>query len=155
MEQYREKLKLSCRITAVLTVILIGFSIFCLAAESGLVELSPIAGDSHWQSRWRGFLSGASVGLATYMLIGLVKSLLALKDDAKLKKLYVKEHDERQQAIYTTARASAMQLSSATGLVATMIAGYFNITVCLTLLACTFFLAYSGVAFKIYYSKKF
>ena len=89
------------------------------------------------------------------MLIGLVKSLLALKDDAKLKKLYVKEHDERQQAIYTTARASAMQLSSATGLVATMIAGYFNITVCLTLLACTFFLAYSGVAFKIYYSKKF
>ena len=113
-----------------------------------------MAGDSHWQSRWRGFLSGASVGVAIYMVIGLLKSIRALKDEKKLKALYVKEHDERTQAIYTSARAAAMQLSMGLGLVATMIAGYFSITVSVTLLACTWFLALSGVAFKFYYSKK-
>ena len=155
MENYREKTKVNCRITAVLSVILIAFSIFALCAEAGLVELTPVAGDSHWQSRWRGFLSGASVGVAAYMVINLVKALRALKDEKKLKALYVKEHDERTQAIYTAARAAAMQLSSGVGLVAAIIAGYFNITVSLTLLVFTCFLAYSGVAFKFYYSKKF
>ena len=155
MKNYREKTKVNCRITAVLSVILIAFSIFALCAEAGLVELTPVAGDSHWQSRWRGFVSGASVGVATYMVINLVKALRALKDEKKLKALYVKEHDERTQAIYTAARAAAMQLSSGVGLVAAIIAGYFNITVSLTLLVFTCFLAYSGVAFKFYYSKKF
>ena len=154
MENYKEKLKVSCWITAVLCVILVCFGIFCFCAEAGLVKLAPVAGDSHWQSRWRGFMSGASVGVAIYMVIGLLKSIRALKDEKKLKALYVKEHDERTQAIYTSARAAAMQLSTGLGLVATMIAGYFSMTVSITLLACTWFLAISGVAFKFYYSKK-
>lgn len=154
MENYKEKLKVSCWITAVLCLILVGFGIFCFCAEAGLVELTPVAGDSHWQSRWRGFMSGASVGVAIYMVIGLLKSIRALKDEKKLKALYVKEHDERTQAIYTSARAAAMQLSTGLGLVAVMITGYFNITVSLTILGCVWFLAISGVAFKFYYSKK-
>lgn len=155
MEQYKEKVKVGCYITGGICVILAAFSIFCFAAEGGLVELTPIVGDSHWQSKWRGFIAGASAGVLVYMIISLVKSIRALKDAKKLKQLYIKENDERQQQIYTAARAAAMQLTTALGLVATMIAGYFNITVCLTILGCTWFLALAGVGFKFYYSKKF
>ena len=154
MENYKEKAKVACWINGILCVILVGFGIFCFCAEAGLVELTPLAGDSHWQSRWRGFLAGASVGLAVYMGIGLVKILRALKDEKKLKALYVKEHDERTQAIYTSARAAAMQLSLGLGLVAVMITGYFNMTVSLTILVCVWFLALAGAGFKFYYSRK-
>ena len=155
MDQYKEKVKVNCCITGILCVILTLFSLFCLAAEAGFVELTPLVGDSHWQSRWRGFISGAAFGITIYMFISLVKCIRAMKDEKKFKKLYIQETDERQKQIYTAARAASMQLTTALGLVATMIAGYFNITVCLTILACTWFLALSGVAFKFYYSKKF
>ena len=114
-----------------------------------------MVGDSHWQSRWRGFITGASMGILVYMLIGLVRSLLALKDEKKLKKLYVEGNDERQVKIWTSARAAAMQLTTALGLVAVIVAGYFSITVSVTILACLWVLVLTGVIFKIYYSKKF
>lgn len=155
MEQYKEKLKISCYITGICCIILAAFSIFCICAEAGIVELAPIAGDSHWQSRWRGFVTGASVGILVYMLVGLIRSLQALKDEKKLKKLYVEGHDERQIQIYTAARAAAMQLTTALSLIAVIISGYFSITVSVTILCCLWVLALSGVAFKIYYSRKF
>ena len=155
MENYREKLKKQNILLSVCIAILAVFSVLGFAAEAGLIALTPTAGDSHWQSRWRGFITGASVGVATYMGISLVKTLRAMKDEKKLRALYVKDHDERTQAIYTSARAAAMQLSTGLGLVAAMIAGYFSIPVSLSILGCTCFLAFSGVAFKFYYSKKF
>ena len=155
MEQYKDKLKVSCWITALLCLILVGFSIFIFCAEAGLVELTPVAGDSHWQARWRGFVAGACVGVAIYMVASLMRTIRSMKDEKKLKAMYVEGHDERTRAIYTSARAAAMQLSTGLGLVATIIAGYFSIAVSVTLLACTWFLALSGVAFKFYYSKKF
>ena len=155
MEQYKEKMKVSCRITGLLCLILVGFSIFCLCAEAGLVELTPVAGDSHWQSRWRGFISGAAMGIAIYMAISLAKSLRAMKDEKKLKALYIKEHDERSQVIYTAARAAAMQFCSGLGLVAVIISGYFDIKICLSIFACLWVLVLAGIGFKFYYSRKF
>lgn len=155
MEQYKEKLKISCYISGICCVILAAFSIFCICAEAGIVELTPMVGDSHWQSRWRGFITGASMGILVYMLIGLVRSLLALKDEKKLKKLDVEGNDERQVKIWTSARAAAMQLTTALGLVAVIVAGYFSITVSVTILACLWVLSLTGVIFKFYYSKKF
>jgi len=155
MEQYKEKLKISCYISGICCVILAAFSIFCICAEAGIVELTPIVGDSHWQSRWRGFVTGASMGILVYMVIGLVRSLLALKDEKKLKKLYVEGNDERQVKIWTSARAAAMQLTTALGLVAVIVAGYFSITVSLTILACIFTASITSLLLTFYYSKKF
>ena len=88
MSNYKEKLKIQNIFLAVACVILAGFCALGFAAEAGVVDLAPIAGDSHWQSLWRGFVSGASMGVLVLMLIGLVRNLLALKDEKKLKKLY-------------------------------------------------------------------
>lgn len=155
MEQFKEKLKIENRITAILCVILAVFTVLGFVAEAGLVQLTPISGDSHWQSMWRGMLSGASFGVLALMLFGLIRGSAALKDEKKLKKLYIKANDERQQQIWTAARASSMQVSLLIGLVAGMIIGYFNMIIGITVLAVETIHALIGGCFKLYYNRKY
>ena len=155
MDNYREKLKMQNWIFAAGSVILAVFSVLGFAAEAGLVPLTPIAGDSHWQSQWRGFISGASFGILAFLLFGFIRNIFALRDEKKLKKLYIKEHDERQIQIWTSARAAATQAFLLLGLVAVIIAGYFNATVSMTILICVLINSSLGLWFKIYYNKKF
>lgn len=155
MEQYREELKVSCRITAVFCVILALFTVLGFVAEAGLVQLTPVAGDSHWQSMWRGMVSGASFGVLALMVFGLVRALQALKDEKKLKKLYVEANDERQIKIWTSARAAAMQITLLAGLVAGLIISFFNMTIGITILALETIHAVVAFGCKVYYSRKF
>ena len=155
MSNYKEKLKIQNIFLAVACVILAGFCALGFAAEAGAVDLAPIAGDSHWQSQWRGFVSGASMGVLALMLFGLVRNLLAMKDEKKLKKLYIKENDERTIQVWTSARAAALQAFLLLGLVAIVAAGYFSVTVSLTILGCVWFASIIGLLFKVYYSKKY
>ena len=154
MENFKEKLKVETYVTAVLCVILAVFSVLGFAAEAGLVELTPVSGDSHWQSMWRGMISGASFGVLVLMFIGLVRGIRALKDDKKLKKLYVEANDERQIQIWTSARATSMQVTLLLGLVTGLIVCYFNMTVGVTILAVETIQAFIGFGFKVYYNKK-
>ena len=155
MEQFKEKLKIENRIIAILCVILAGFTLLGFVAEAGLVQLTPVSGDSHWQSMWRGMLSGASFGVLALMLLALVRGSQALKDEKKLKKLYVKSNDERQIQIWTAARASSMQVSLLIGLVAGMIIGYFNMIMGITILAVETIHALIVGCFKLYYNRKY
>ena len=155
MEHFKEKLKIENRITAILCVILAVFTVLGFVAEAGLVQLTPISGDSHWQSMWRGMVSGASFGVLALMLLALIRGSQALKDEKKLKKLYIKSNDERQIQIWTAARASSMQVSLLIGLVAGMVISYFNMIVGTTILAVETLHAIVGGCFKLYYNKKY
>ena len=155
MENYKEKLKTQNIVMAACCVILACFTVLGFAAEEGYIHLTPSAGDSHWQSMWRGFMSGASMGILAFMLFGLIRNLIAMKDEKKLKKLYIKEHDERTIQIWTAARAASMQIFLLVGIVACVVAGYFSVTVSLTILVCIAAHSLMGVGFKAYYSKKF
>ena len=155
METFQEKLKVQNLILAVGCVILAVFCALGFAAEAGLIHLTPVAGDSHWQSLWRGFISGASFGILALMLFGLVRNCLALKDEKKLKKLYIRENDERAIQVWTCARAAALQAFLILGLVVGIVCGYFCVAVSLSVLACVLVSSLLGVAFKLYYSRKF
>ena len=155
MEQYKEKLNITRRITAIAALILVIFSISALLSEAGVINITPVTGDSHWQSMWRGIVCGASCGLSILMLAWTIRISKALRSEKELKKLYVEANDERQVQIYTSARATAMQIFLIGGLVAGVIAGYFNMTVSITIFACVVIHSMIGAAFKLYYSKKF
>ena len=156
MEQYKEKLKIQNITFGILALILALFSVCAALAEAGILPFFvPVAGDSHWQSRWRGFICGAAMGVLAMMLFGLYKNAKALKDEKELKKLYIKEHDERTIQIWTAARAVALQTVLLVGLVAIIVAGYFSITVSLTIMVCTLVTSLTVLLFKIYYSKKY
>ena len=155
MNEYKEKLKVSQRIYTVAAVLLMVFSILFLLSECGVIHIAPVTGDSHWQSMWRGLISGAAVGIAAFMLVGIIRISKALKDEKALKKLYIQDHDERQIQIWTAARATAMQIFLIGGLVSGIIAGYFNMTVSITILACAVIQAFLGGGCKLYYSRKY
>ncbi len=154
MEQYREKLKVQNLILGICIAALALVSALGFAAEEGLISLIPTDGGSRWQSAWHGFISGASTGVLALMLFGLIRNLLAMKDDKKLKKLYNKVHDERTVQIYTHARSAAMSAFLLLGLAAVLVTGYFSVTVSLTLLACVVACILLSVGFKLYYSLK-
>lgn len=155
METYREKLKIQNVTLAVACVILAVFCVLGFLGEAGIVNLTPAAGDSHWQSQWRGFISGASLGILALLLFGLIRNLLALRDENKLKKLYIKESDERQAQICTLAMSAAMRASLVLGLVAVIVAGYFSVTVSLTLLTSLFAVSLVTIGFKLYFMRKY
>ena len=155
METYREKLKIQNVTLAVACVILAVFCVLGFLGEAGIVNLTPAAGDSHWQSQWRGFISGASLGILALLLFGLIRNLLALRDENKLKKLYIKESDERQAQICTLAMSAAMRASLILGLVAVVVAGYFSVTVSLTLLASLFAVSLATIGFKLSFMRKY
>lgn len=155
MEQYKLKLKSTQRVLALATLILAAFSILFLLSECGIVNITPNTGDIHWQSMWRGIICGASCGLAILMLAWTIRISKALHNDKELKTLYVEANDERQLQIYTSARATAMQFFLIGGLVAGVVAGYFNMSVSITILACVVVHSLLGAVCKLYYSKKF
>ena len=155
MQNYKEKLKLANIFLTMGCAVLAVFAILAMSSELGWFQiLKPITGDGHWHSSWFGFVTGASCGVFALMLFGLIRNLRALKDEKKLKKLYVKEHDERTIQIQTLARNTAMQILLPGGLVAVVIAGYFSITVSLTILACIFTTSITSLLLVGYYNKK-
>ena len=155
MEQYKENLKITNIFLVIGCIILAIFAVLAIGSELGWFHiLKPIAGDSHWHSNWNGFVTGASCGVLGLLLYSLIRNRQALKDEKKLKKLYVKEHDERTIQILTLARNTAMQILLIGGLVAVVIAGYFSITVSLTILACIFAASITSLLLVGYYNKK-
>ena len=137
MEHFRVKLKTDTLITAILALVLLTVGLLAIANEAGYINwFTPITGDSHWHARWNGFITGASVGLCVFMIIGLVRNIRALRNESALKKLYVKLNDERTAEIIKSAQAAAYRTFLYVGLVAVIVAGYFSITVSLTILVC-------------------
>ena len=155
MENYRKTLKKENIILGACIAVLAAFSLLGFAAEAGLVQLTPAAGDSHWQSQWRGFVSGASMGVLGLMLYGLIRNIIAMKDEKKLRKLYNQVHDERAIQLFHNARSSAMSVFLIAGLIATIVTGYFSVTVSITLLVCVVFCSVTSMCFKLYYDKKY
>lgn len=155
MKNFREKLKLDNIVTCIACTVLLLFSVLSIAGEAGLLPFfTPAAGDSHWQSQWRGFILGASTGVLALMIFGLIRNLRAMKDEEKLRKLYIKCHDERTIQVQTSAQAAALRTAMILGVVAIVVAGYFSVTVSITILACVLFTSLVTVGFKLYYHKK-
>jgi len=155
LEKFRDKIKLDNLTIAISCFILAIFSFLAAMGEAGIIPFfTPTSSDHHWQSMWRGFITGATFGIIIFMVICLVRNIWALHDEKLLKKLYVKEHDERTIQIWTAARARAMQTFMILGLVAGLIAGYFSMVVCITIIAMTTLQAFTGLFFVLYYSYK-
>ncbi len=156
MEQFREKIKIQNLFIAICASILALFSFFSAAGEAGILPFfTPVGGDHHWQSMWRGFCSGAAIGVLAVLIFGLVRNIRALLDEKAMKKLYVQENDERTIQVWTSARATAYQISLLLGMVAIIISGYFNPTVSITLTVTILFMSFLGLILKFYYDIKF
>jgi hypothetical protein len=155
MELFREKLKIQNLAIGMCCFILALFSFMAAAGEAGIIGfMQPAIENSHWQSMWRGIVMGMSVGILIVLIAFLIRNILALKDEKRLKKLYVETNDEREIQIWTAARSTAMQLFLMVGVVAAIVAGYFSMTVSITIIVCMFLQSITGFFCMLYYRIK-
>ena len=155
MEHYKEKLKIQNVVMGICCLVLTVFAVLAIGSELGAFPFfSPAVSNSHWVSGWHGYIFGASIGIFSAMLGFLIRNSRAMKNDKKLKELYVKEHDERTIRIQTLAGNMTMKCLLWMGLVASIIAGYFSITVSITILACIFVSSAINLILIAYYCKK-
>ena len=154
MKEYREKIRVQLVVMYFCAAALLIFGIWAFGAEFWGLPFPVPKGNEHWISGWRGFVSGVSSGILLVMLVGIFRIRQALKNEEKLKKLYVKEHDERKETVCRMAGSAALRSALLLGIVAVVIAGYFSFTVCLTVLICLLILSFLSVGFRIYYERK-
>ena len=155
MELFRDKLKMQNLVIAICCFILAVFSFLAAAGQAGIIGfMEPATDNTHWQSMWRGIITGMSFGIMIVMIAFLVRNILALRDEKKLKKLYVETNDEREIQIWTAARSTAMQLFLLVGVVAAIVAGYFSMTVSITIIVCMFLQSMTGLFCMLYYRIK-
>ena len=155
MEQFKEKLRIQNIILSLLTFLILAFFVWYLAGTAGKIRFPAPAGTSSFQDFWIGFIGGALVGFLLFMVILMVRNMAAMMDDAKLKKLFIEENDERSHQIMVYARSASTQTFLFAGLAAAIIAGFFSMPVSLTIAASVAANGLIGIGFKMYYSKKY
>lgn len=149
MKDYRKKLKLENLFLLTACLILTVFQVLAFCRV-----IVPITGDGHWVDMWNGFIAGASFGLMILFLIGIIVNLRALRNDQALKKLFVKENDERTRQIAILGKSTGNTVFLITGLVAAIVLGYFSIVICVTCICCVFANSMIVGLSKLYYAKK-
>lgn len=100
-----------------------------------------------------GFQAGFGVGIAMVGLLRLVHYQKILRSDKLLQAEYNEEHDERMQLIRSKAGMPMMLITSCVMIIAGIIAGYFNVTVFMTLTTAAVLQLMLGSIIKMYYMK--
>ncbi len=100
-----------------------------------------------------GFTTGVFIGIELLVVIGIFKIQSALNDEAKLKMLYIKEHDERTLAINEKIGGLGINLIIAGLGLATVITIYIDQTVFFTILCVLQFTVLVKGSLKLYFHK--
>lgn len=147
MEKFKANLKkrmirwIVCTAIAVV-VILISF----LRVRAGGVN-------SHVDSFMAGFQIGLFAAGAMISITNIYQCIKALKSDEECRKLYIKENDERDKTIKD--KAANMTFWTAVGclMVSSIVVGFYNMTVFITLLVVLFVMLVIMLVYKLIYSK--
>ena len=148
MQEYKKKMFIHLIWTSVAVMLfVVGNILLCLYVQVDLDE---------WNL---GFLYGFQSGLGIAVFVGLIASVIqyfrAVTNEQHLKKLYIKEHDERMRHIREKS-ASATVIIVIYGLaIASVLAGYLNTIVFFTLIAACLFVGLIHAGFKLYYCKRY
>lgn len=140
LEKYRKTLK---------SRIILG-GLYCLLMMVPNVILNYFFGDDPFTN----FIMGTMVGIEAIIIATIVSYNFALKNEESLKKLYIKEYDERRKLIKLKTGSNAIPIILGGLLIAMMIFGYFSKVVFFTLFGVLIFVAVVILSLKIYYKSK-
>lgn len=140
MEKYRETLKFRIRLGG----------LYCCFMMFPNIILNNLFGEDPFT----GFIMGVMLVSEAAVIAIITVYGFALKNKDNLKKLYIKETDERQWFIKCKVSTSGIPVILAGLLLAMMISGYFNKTVFFTLFVVYIFIALVMLFLKLYYKNK-
>ena len=101
-----------------------------------------------------GFQTGAVTALTMLAVVLVINYGVVLRDEKKLRRLFNRESDERYKAIRAKAGMPVLLFTAVGMIVSGVIAGYFNFTVFVTLIAAGAAQILVGAALKSYYLHK-
>lgn len=81
-----------------------------------------------------GLQTGMFGGIFIALILGIVKSKKALKDENSLKQSYIIANDERSKFVFSKMSLTAVYVEHFFLMLAIIISGFFNEVICLTLL---------------------
>jgi len=145
MDKYRNALKIRLWFSA----------LYCAAVVTVILLGMFRPGDAHGNDYISGFSLGMCCGIAFVMITFMIKIIGALRNPEKLKKLYIKETDERIRLIQSKAGSAGISVAVAGILLAAIVAGYWNATVFFTLIAAALFISLVVLAMKAFYWSKY
>lgn len=144
MNNYRKVLIRRMYFLTVPILVAVGLSIYNVFFASERIKESFIFG----------FQFGAAISLGIMSLALLIKYRRILTDDKRLKLHFNKENDERLKTIRAKAGVPMLLMTSIVMIIAGVIAGYFNLTVSITLVvAAVFQMLIAAVTKQIYLRK--
>lgn len=145
MEKFRESLRRSIRLTII-------YSIAVLALV-GLGIYHIVTGTVDDMGHINIFVTGFSIGIWAVMLAITAKNSRALKDEAKLRELYIKENDERNKFIDAKIGGTGINIVIGGLALVGIGSGYYNETVFITLMCAMVFACLVKIVLKAYYNK--
>lgn len=98
-----------------------------------------------------GFAIGIFIGLEFLIVTFMVRWRAALKDDTKLKAIYIKENDERKQYIMTKIGSTGLNLVVGGLVLGALFSCFINMTVFTTLVCTLLATNLIKMALKLYY----
>ncbi|MDE6763682.1 MAG: hypothetical protein K2J73_08400 [Oscillospiraceae bacterium] len=150
MEEFRKQVQKTLNIyRAVLMAAIV------ILVVLNVIEMSAILGEESTNDLSNGFGTGVCASVITLMIINVCRYSAALKNDEKLKKLYILETDERERLIYEKTNSSSLRAVIILLGLAAMVASFFSKPIFYTIIAIIIAIAFVQVVFKLYYRRKF
>ncbi len=144
MEEFKKRLKIR--------IILLSVGLIAFIAANIILSLTL------GQRREAGALSlmnGFQIGLGAFFFVLLVLFIIqyaqSVRSEVRLKQLYIEETDERKLLIYQKSGAIGINAAIIGLAGASILSGYFNTTVFITLLSACLFVSVIRGVLKLYY----
>lgn len=149
MEQYKKQLRTQNISSGIGALAMLTLSILSFTE---IIE--PVGGDNRWSGFWNGFIAGCTAAILVLCVVNIILNLRAMGDQERLKKMYVKTHDERKEQIWFRSGANAYWFDAFGLLVAGIIVGYFSPIGSVCIIGSLLYICVIRVILKLYYSKK-
>lgn len=155
MEKYRLLLKKTRIINSITLGISIAFLVLFPLIRLNIIPLGP-QNLSEKGMDWYYRIVGAFItSFLSISLLNIINCNTALFNPEEFKKMYTRYHDERSRTVDLHAYSAACRIMAFMCCLGGVIAGYFDIMICVTLFSCSFVLVLLMLICKWYYSRKF
>lgn len=155
MDKYKLKVKNRMIIEMIGVIIFIPVAVYALIKYlniEGVVFGTPVK--DFLGGMFNGIRAGIVIGFVIFLLITFIKNLLIIRNEEKLKKMYVEENDERALAISEHSSRVTFNITMYVILAVCVVTGLYNTTISLTLLAAWIFIILTRIITMSFYNKK-
>lgn len=150
MNDFKHALKKRVTVLSICSVIAI---IFVLVAGIWGYKTS-INSDQHLADFTHGFATGLFAGFIAVVVFYIIKYIRAIKNEDKLKNLYIEENDEREALIKYKVSSTGFVFLFGCILILGTAASFINSIVCITLYGVLILMALVKIILRAYYNKK-